>query len=72
MGQHRRFAGTAKPMLTAQQLEERAEEALALAPRMRNAEARQAMIETARRYELLALRAAKREQAERKNKNRAA
>jgi len=52
-------------MLTAQQLEERAEEALALAARMRDAEARQAMIETARRYELLAVRAAEREQAER-------
>jgi hypothetical protein len=57
-------------MLTAQQLEERAEEALSLAARMRDAEGRQAMIETARRYEFLAVRAAERERAEQQNKSR--
>jgi hypothetical protein len=67
------FAAPAKLMLlgpTARQLEQTAQEARVMGERMRDPDAKEAMMNMARSYEYLARRAAKREQAAR-NRDRA-
>jgi hypothetical protein len=69
------FAATAKPMLlgpTARHLEQRAEEARAIAEEMRDPRAKRTMVNLALSYERLAKHAAMREAEQARRESRAA